>query len=358
VTSRARAVVTAVATVVALVAAGATALASVQHYHHEVVASAIAAQRRAAEHKAASAPPDSVPAVVQASLPSTGFSYLGVYEGSDTSAAQYAQVEQFAQTVGGQPNIVMYYSSWGEPFSISYAQTAQQHGATLLIDIDPTSTSCADIAAGLDDSFLQSYAQSVKAFGYPVIISFGHEMNGTWYSWGWTNTQPAAFVQAWRHIVDVFRQAGADNVTWLWSINAVASYEGPIAEYWPGASYVTWVGLDAYYYFPGDDFSSVFGSSIAAIRQVTDKPILIAETAIGPGTGQAATIPGLFAGVSASGLLGFVWYDQAQDDGTYHQDWELEGNPAGVAAFREGLATYLPQQAVGADLILHRPLGG
>ena len=356
-TSRARAVVTAVATVVAMVAAGATALASIQHYHHEVVASALSAQRRAAEHERAvtSSSPPAVPAVVHASLPSTGFSYLGVYDGSDTSPGQYAQVEQFAQAVGGQPNIVMYYSSWGEPFSISYAQTARQHGATLLIDIDPTSTSCADIAAGQDDSFLQSYAESVKAFGQPVIISFGHEMNGTWYSWGWTNTQPAAFVQAWRHIVDVFRQAGADNVTWLWSINAVASYEGPLADYWPGASYVTWVGLDAYYYNVGDDFSSVFGSSIAAIRQVTDKPILIAETAIGQVTGQAATIPGLFAGVSATGLLGFVWYDQAQDYGIYHQDWQLEGNPAAVAAFRAALDTYLPQQAIGFGLNSRRP---
>jgi mannan endo-1,4-beta-mannosidase len=357
VTSRARAVVTAVATVVAMVGAGATALASIQHYHDEVVASALSAQRQAADHERAvtSSSPHPVPAVVHASLPSTGFSYLGVYDGSDTTPGQYAQVEQFAQAVGGQPNIVMYYSSWGEPFSISYAQTARQHGATLLIDIDPTSTSCADIAAGQDDSFLQSYAESVKAFGQPVIISFGHEMNGTWYSWGWTNTQPAAFVQAWRHIVDVFRQAGADNVTWLWSINAVASYEGPLADYWPGAGYVTWVGLDAYYYNPGDDFSSVFGSSIAAIRQVTDKPILVAETAIGQVTGQAATIPGLFAGVSTTGLLGFVWYDQAQDYGIYHQDWQLEGNPAAVAAFRAALDTYLPQQAIGFGLNSRRP---
>jgi hypothetical protein len=97
---------------------------------------------------------------------------------------------------------------------------------------------------------------------------------------------------------------------------------------------------------------------VAAIRQVTDEPILIAETAIGQVTGQAATIPGLFAGVSATGLLGFVWYDQAQDDGIYHQDWRLEDNPAAVAAFRAGVAAYLPQSATGATLLFHRPLAG
>jgi mannan endo-1,4-beta-mannosidase len=359
-TSRGRAVVTVIATVIASIAAAATVIASVQHYHRQVAASDISAARRAAGGKPTATGPaaGSVPKVVHASLPSTGFGYLGVYEGSNTTPGQYAQVEQFAQAVGRQPNIVMYYTSWGEPFSIPFAQTALQHGATLLVDLDPTSTSCAAIAAGQQDAFLQSYAQAVKAFGYPVIISFGHEMNGSWYPWGWTNTQPAAFVAAWRHVVDVFRQVGADNVTWLWTINAVNSYEGPIADYWPGAGYVTWVGLDAYYYDPGDDFSSVFGSSIAEIRQVTSKPILIAETAIGQVTGQAASIPGLFAGVSQAGLLGFVWYDQAQDDGIYHQDWQLEGNSAAVAAFRAALATYLPQQAIGSTLLFHRPLAG
>jgi mannan endo-1,4-beta-mannosidase len=359
-TGRARTVVTVAATVIVLAGAGATVMASMRHYHHQAAASAAAAARLAAASKPKATGPSSppVPAVVQASLPSAGFSYLGVYEGSDTTPGEYAQVEQFAQAVGRQPNIVMYYSSWGEPFSLSFAQTALQNGATLLVTLDPTSTSCAAIAAGLQDAFLESYAESVKAFGHPVIISFGHEMNGIWYPWGWTNTPPAQFVQAWRHVVDVFRQVGADNVTWLWTINAVSSYEGPLADYWPGASYVTWVGLDAYYYEPGDDFSSVFGSSVAAIRQVTDEPILIAETAIGQVTGQAATIPGLFAGVSATGLLGFVWYDQAQDDGIYHQDWRLEDNPAAVAAFRAGVAAYLPQSATGATLLFHRPLAG
>jgi mannan endo-1,4-beta-mannosidase len=354
-----RTVLTVAATVVVAMSAGAILITSMQHYHERAGLRTASAARRAvgSGRKSTGSTLSPVPAVVSASLPSTGFSYLGVYEGSDTSAAEYAQVEQFAQTVGRQPNIVMYYSSWDEAFSIPFAQMAQQHGATLLVDLDPTGTSCAAIAAGQWDAFLQSYARSVKAFGHPVIISFGHEMNGTWYPWGWTSTQPAVFVQAWQHIVDVFRQAGADNVTWLWTINAVSSGEGPIADYWPGANYVTWVGLDAYYYNPGDDFGTVFGPSIAAIRQVTDEPILIAETAIGQVTGQAATIPGLFAGASGAGLLGLVWYDQPQDDGIYHQDWQLEGNPEAVAAFRAAAAAYLHQPVTWPAMAFHRRLG-
>ena len=329
------------ATACTVIVAAAIVAASLRY--HDGLAAGGAARLQQAGGSAPTPSPSSarVPKVVHASLPSTGFGYLGVYEGSGNSTGEYAQVQQFAQTVGRQPNIILQYDSWGEPFSASFAVTALQHGATLLIDMDPTSTSCAAIAAGEQDAYLQSYAQSVKAFGQPVIISFGHEMNGNWYPWGWTHTQPAVFVQAWRHVVDVFRQVGADNVTWLWTVNSVDPTEGPIADYWPGSSYVTWAAFDAYYYFWYDNFSSVFGPSIAAIRQLTDKPILIAETAIGQVAGQAANIPGLFAGVHSNGLLGFVWYDQAQNYGIYHQDWRLEGDPTAVAEFRAAANTYL-----------------
>ena len=58
-----------------------------------------------------------------------------------------------------------------------------------------------------------------------------------------------------------------------------------------------------------------------------------------------AKIPGLFAGISSSGLLGFVWYDLAQNDGIYHQDWRLEGDTNAVAAFRAAAATYLSSES-------------
>ena len=74
-------------------------------------------------------------------------------------------------------------------------------------------------------------------------------MNGAWYSWGYTHTSPATFVAAWRHIVDIFRAHGARNVTWLWTVNIIRRH-GKIpnpAPWWPGKSYVTSVGIDAYY---------------------------------------------------------------------------------------------------------------
>ena len=104
-------------------------------------------------------------------------------------------------------------------------------------------------------------------------------MNGYWYSWGYTHTSPAVFVAAWRHIVTVFRARGAQNVTWLWTINTIhkktrVPSPGP---WWPGNSYVTWVGIDGYFTESSSVFASVFGPTIVYVRSITHDPILISR---------------------------------------------------------------------------------
>ena len=198
----------------------------------------------------------------------------------------YQPVADFTKAVGRQPNLVGYYSGWGEPFQTSFAETASRHGAATILQWDPTVASVSKIAAGGYDSYLRSFADSVRHFGHPVVIGFGHEMNAYWYSWGYGHLPPATFVAAWRHIVTLFRDQGADNVTWLWTIQADEAGTGPIASWWPGAQYVTWVGIDGYYYRPSETFSSIFGKTIAQVRMFTGKPVLLSETAVGPKAGQ------------------------------------------------------------------------
>jgi mannan endo-1,4-beta-mannosidase len=265
-------------------------------------------------------------------LPVKAASYLGVF--ATGTPGSYQSVAGFTRAAGRQPNLAGYYSGWDEPFKTGFAQQVRQHGATTIIQINPTLASVADIAAGHQDPYLRSFAAAVKAFGHPVVIGFGHEMNANWYSWGYGHALPSTFIAAWRHLVTVFRQQGADNVTWLWTVQADEQGTGPVASWWPGASYVTWVGVDGYYYRPADTFFSVFGATVAQVRMFTGKPILLSEAAVGPAAGQTAKIPGLFAGMRQYGTLGLVWFDIAQDDGLYHQDWHLEDDPAAVTVFR------------------------
>jgi mannan endo-1,4-beta-mannosidase len=136
--------------------------------------------------------------------------------------------------------------------------------------------------------------------------------------------------------VTVFRESGASNVTWLWDVSGESRATGPVRDWWPGGSYVDWIGIDGYYFTSTDSFSSVIGSTVGQIRQFTSKPILLAEVGIGPAAGQAAKIPGLFAGIRRDHLLGLIWFDVYQRRGPYHQDWQLR-QPAAVAAFRAGV---------------------
>jgi mannan endo-1,4-beta-mannosidase len=266
------------------------------------------------------------------SLPSTPASYLGVYETGPPGT--YQPVADFTKAVGRQPNLVGYYSGWGEPFQTSFAETVSQHGAVTILQWDPSLVSVSVIATGGYDRYLRSFADSVRKFGHPVVIGFGHEMNAPWYSWGYGHVAASMFVTAWRHIVRLFRDQGADNVTWLWTLQADEKGTGPIASWWPGAQYVTWVGIDGYYYRPSDTFFSIFGMTIAQMRAFTTKPVLLSETAVGPDAGQSAKIANLFDGMYQYDTLGLVWFDIGQDNGIYHQDWHIEDSLAAQRTFR------------------------
>lgn len=266
-----------------------------------------------------------------APAPVASVRYLGVHV--MTAPGTYADINQFAGDIGRQPNIVSYYGPWLEPFKASFAQQAVQHGAVPLVQMDPGNVSLADIASGRYDSYLRAFGAAVTSFRSPVVVSFGHEMNGNWSSWGNTHTSPATFVAAWRHIVNVVRQAGARNVTWMWTVNIVNNdLTVPIPDpkpWWPGRSYVNWVGVDGYYYDSSATFSSLFGPTLVDVRNLTSDPILIAETGAEPAAGQPAKIADLFAGVRTYGLLGFIWFDED----TEGHSWQIT-SPSAFGAYR------------------------
>jgi beta-mannanase len=230
----------------------------------------------------------------------------------------------------------MYYSGWLEPFQSDFATQAARHGAIPLVQINPTDINMAAIVSGTYDSYLDAFANAVRSYDRPVIIGFGHEMNGNWYSWSYRHTSPMMFVHAWRHIVDLFKTVGAENVTWHWTINVIAKQAG-IANpmpWWPGDSYVNWVGIDGYYGKSSIAFVSLFGPTIVAVRSLTNAPILIAETGIAQTGSQSTQIADLFTGIHTYGLLGLIWFDAVGKE-----DWRII-TPSAVSALRQGAEVY------------------
>jgi mannan endo-1,4-beta-mannosidase len=247
----------------------------------------------------------------------------------------------FEQTTGLKPGIVEIYQAFGQPFPSSWAGTLLARGILPLIQLNPHLVTLEAIAAGRYDRYLSQYAAAVRALGGPVGLSFGHEMNGTWYWWGYRHVLPAVFVAAWRHIHQVFAAEGAQKVIWVWSV--VRNTPGDprvspaLRPWWPGGAYVNWVGLDIYYYNPKVTFQGEFVPTITAVRGFTDDPILLTETAVPNQSGQVRQIADLFAGVQASHLLGIIWYNE-----NVLHTWQLDkSRRAAIAAFRRGAAGLL-----------------
>ena len=190
--------------------------------------------------------------------------------------------------------------------SVAGIELAANHSQSLLVKLKSVNT--------LVWQFITCSAQNVA----------GHVPAATW-------------VAAWQRVVTAVRAVGGTQVTWLWTISHSGS--APIRPYWPGAAYVSWVGIDGYFERPSDTYGSVFGSSVAQVRSFTGKPILLSEVGVGPGTGRKPQdIAALFGGIRAQHLLGSVWFDVDQRGGMLYQDWRLEGNSAAVAAFRQAVS--------------------
>ena len=83
---------------------------------------ALASTVFAITHSTSSQP--SASAGARLTLPSRSASYLGVYAAGTPQA--YQSVADFATAAGRHPNLVGYYSGWGEAFATSFAQTVQR----------------------------------------------------------------------------------------------------------------------------------------------------------------------------------------------------------------------------------------
>jgi mannan endo-1,4-beta-mannosidase len=270
-------------------------------------------------------------------MPKPGTLGIGMYAaGVNTS---YTPETEFTAATGAKVSYVLSYSAFPGPFNTGFANLVDSHGSVPVIQILPYNTSMQGIADGAYDSSLKTYADEAKAFGKPVILSFAPEANGDWYTWGYGNTPASTWVAAWQHVVTVFKQQGATNVTWMWTMNSAYGGSGPVSDYWPGSAYVGIVGIDGYYETESENFQNLFGDTIDQIREFSTKPILISETAVGPYAGASEVAP-LFAGAKADDLMGFIWFDQTQDDGINHQDWRLQDNPSILAAFKAAVKAY------------------
>jgi hypothetical protein len=278
---------------------------------------------------AASTPSSSVPYNVSGLLNPASGKFLGLE--ASGAPGSLAPVDNFAANTGRKPNLIGQYVSWGKPFDASAVAKAWSYGALYYMAWEPFGASVPSIAQGHSDGYITQFAQAVRALNLPVALSFGHEMNGNWYPWGTTQTTPRQFVAAWRHVHDLFTQAGAGNVIWVWNPNIINPMpQVRLGPYWPGKAYVDWVGLTGYFATTGPQtYATLYRPTMTEVRRFTAKPFIIAETAIETGPAEAACARQLVDTVTRhSDVLGFMWFDYNKNG----VDWRVESRPVLRAA--------------------------
>jgi beta-mannanase len=257
----------------------------------------------------------------------------------------------------GQP---WYWGGVAQPFSPSIYEATRRRGAIPLVDWNPWDLSAggsADqpgvalrtIVAGDHDDYVREWAAGAAAWGKPLFLRFGHEMNGTWYPWseGRNGNLAGEFARAWRHVHGLFASEGADNVTWVWSPNVAYPGSTPLAGLYPGDAHVDWVAMDGYNFGVGPvrqdgwrSFAETFGPTYRALGTLApSKPVMVAEVGSSEhGGSKAAWIADALGPRLAAEfprVRALVWFDWNAEG----MDWAIETSPAARAAFADAIGS-------------------
>ncbi len=309
--------------------------------------------------------------------------YFGMY--TEQAPFNWAEFDNTSTKIGSAPSVVGYFGGWDEDYRANAVTRAWQRGTMPILTWEGRPIAAAndvieepeyslprilgDPEAGVPgafDEYLRTYARDIVATGLPLGIRLNHEMNGTWYPWSEDNgygkpingNRPGDYAKTWQYVHDIFEEEGAnDLVVWIWAPNIInrlpeshraSSY---LDGLYPGDEYVDWVGLSAYLRPPFRsgvtyDFDYTFEASLAELRRITDKPILLAEIgATEIGSHKVDWVTSLFDNLAApenSDIVGFNWFNLAVTSYVQGEratnDWRIDSRADSLEAFRAGLA--------------------
>ncbi len=274
----------------------------------------------------------------------------------NSAASDVASLEA---TVGAPLNIRAVFVGWGSgagDFPSWLTSTLQSGNKTLMIYWEPAANGDTgtiyqpnynydSINSGAWDSYIISFAKSVKNYGGQVIMIPFDEMNGDWYPWSGTNNNnsPAKHNVAYQRLHDLFAAQGVTNVKWGWAPNNDSwpnTAANDLTMYYPGDAYVDYVGVDGFNFNnPWLSFTQVFGTALGKLARY-NKPIYIFSMASAEandgGTKKAAWITDAFSQIAKNpNIAGWVWFNENKE-----QNWLLNSNTNVLNAFSTIVKSY------------------
>jgi hypothetical protein len=262
-----------------------------------------------------------------------GRAMLGAYLDLEGMAPAQAQALR-RQQLGRDERIMHVFYGWTDPLPSSLPGLP----AKAVPMVSWRGTRHAEILDGSSDALITRAARRLATFDRPVLLRWGWEMNGSWYTWGGAKNgnNPDGYIAAWRRIHRIFADEGATNVSWVWSINWNNRPEADwnrFQRYYPGDAYVDWVAVSGYNLnreLPATLFGGIYEAYAAR------KPIMISEVGAVDrgGRTKADWITRFAQWVEQHPAVGAVaWFDTDTHPG-YHERWRIDTDDASLAAYR------------------------
>ncbi|MFL5827964.1 MAG: glycoside hydrolase family 26 protein [Thermoleophilaceae bacterium] len=271
-------------------------------------------------------------------------------------------VSAWARAVGAKPQVAAKFTSFSDrrPVSKFLRECERRRIRSVLISWEPwrpvpaalgvdaqrrpqPGYRNADIAAGAQDAYIRGFARGLARFRGRVYLRYAHEMNGFWYPW---SRDPRSYVRAWRRVVRIFRRAGASNVRFVWSVNPSlylprAQSRRNFSRYWPGSSYVDYVGSTMISFGGAKKYSVArFYPTLVALRQMYRKPLILTETNTAY-RGRVAWLRDLRHALRRSPWIRGVAWSQLPSRAKVHAggtlgdvDWDVTKDPASARVLR------------------------
>ncbi len=317
---------------------------------------------------ATAAPPTSTPIATSPKV------YWGaLLDGARVPATEELQPGGVYDTFEQRAQKKMSIYHWGQPwkmngqltkFQTEYYNNTRSRGAIPLVDwgswylgqgTNQPDYQLNDIYNGMYDAYITQWAMDAKAWGHPFFLRFDWEMNGNWqFPWSeqLNGNQPGEYIKAWRHVHDIFTQNGAKNVTWVWCPNISGETTRPMAQLYPGDSYVDWTCLDGYNkdttwisfntVFTGQGITWIKNSYQEILAVAPNKPLMLGEFASleagDGGTKKAAWIRDAFLTQLPTNfpkVKAVVWFNW--NDNNPSITFPIESSAASIRAFADGV---------------------
>ncbi len=180
---------------------------------------------------------------------------FGAYSQPRSGESYQQAVQRLEGAIGRQLGAVRVYDLWDQPFPDSYNLWLRDTGRPMFLSVKPMRTDGTrilwrDIAQAQPGSALHgeivAWARRVRDFGAPLSFTFHHEPEAA------ANLDHGTaddFIAAWRTVVDVFRQEGVTNASYVWIMTDYSFWVKDRREarlWYPGDEYVDAIGADAY----------------------------------------------------------------------------------------------------------------